>query len=106
MIGPASIRRRERRGAISNEWSKPTPEDRPRRFIPLQINTADFAGAVVEIEIGSEFGMIGFELIFRGRARGAVWRRAGRTAAAATAAAARLRRADRTTEMLGHVRLR
>ena len=54
----------ERRVRPCRQTGRATPEDRPHRLVALQIDAADFARAVIEIEVGRELRMVGLELIF------------------------------------------
>ena len=52
---------RERSGAERGEGLQPGFEDRADRFVPLQEDAADLAGAVVEVEVARQLCMLRFE---------------------------------------------
>src|SRR2546427_6499355 len=76
MIGPARVANRQRRHAQAAERLHPLAEDRRDGWVALEIHAAQRAGAVVDVEVAGEFGMVRLELI------------AGLTSAAAAATAA------------------
>ena len=59
VIGAASIGDGNRVHAHGLEGLHPFLEDRPGRFVPLQINAAEFAAAVVNVEVNGKFILSG-----------------------------------------------
>ena len=59
MIGAASVGDGNRVHAHGLEGLHPFLEDRPGRFVPLQINAAEFAAAVVNVEVNGKFILSG-----------------------------------------------
>src|SRR5262245_59994747 len=82
MIRAARVREREGFRAEVLEWLQPTAEERSRRLVALQIDAADFARAVVEVEVGGKF------LILRLAHEEPAWTRVGGGSLGARAAAA------------------
>src|SRR5215831_21202464 len=72
MVGTAGIRDSQRCKGILfrssdhiSERRKPGPEDRPNLLVPLHVDSTDFPGAVVEVEVTREFFVTGLELELR-----------------------------------------
>ena len=57
VVGAADALDRERRCAQRGKRLQPRFEDRADRFVPLQENAADLAGAVVEVEVARQLAM-------------------------------------------------
>src|SRR5882762_10362179 len=55
VVGSAGIGKRQGFGAQIVKRFEPATEERTHRLIPLHIDTANFAGPIVEIEIRAEF---------------------------------------------------
>src|SRR6185295_3598889 len=71
MIGAAGVGYGKSGGAHFAERRQPLTKNRPDRFVILQIHATDLAGAVIEIEVGTEFFVVRFRYQH-------AWRRAGR----------------------------
>src|SRR6185369_6756088 len=78
VVRSASIRDRQRVCTRVFEWRQPLPKQRTNAFIPLHVNPANLAGAVIEIEVTTEL------LVFR--FRNERWTSRSRTIAIAVAA--------------------
>ena len=57
VVGPAGVADRESGHAHVRERFHPRAEDGRDRFVPLQIDAADGAGAVVDVEVAGELGV-------------------------------------------------
>src|ERR1043165_528824 len=60
VIRAARVRDRERGRAHVSERSEPLPEQRSNAFVALQVNTADLARAVIEIEVAAQVFVLRF----------------------------------------------
>src|ERR1041384_2457549 len=60
VIGAARFRDRERVRAHISERREPLPEQRTNAFVPLQINAANLARAVIEIEVAAQIFVLRF----------------------------------------------
>src|SRR5882724_13438789 len=58
MVGAARVRNRDRAGAHVAEGHQPLSEKIPEAAIALQVNTANFSGAVIEIEIARKLFIV------------------------------------------------
>src|SRR5215471_2653263 len=87
MIRGPDVSQGHRRSAEIPVWIKQLEEHRPGRRVPLQVESTNTAGTIVEIEIGVELFIFRLELVVR-------W----------TGLA--LRRADFSPEVGRHVRVR
>src|SRR5918993_2195934 len=63
MVRSAGIADRQRRHPDAAERFHPVAEDRPDRLVLLQVDTADCAGAVVDIEVAGKLRVFGFQRI-------------------------------------------
>src|SRR5215469_10969195 len=62
VIGAARIANGDGGSAQIPEWRQPGFENRAHHIVALQIYAADTAGAVIEVEIAGEFGVLRFAL--------------------------------------------
>ena len=60
VVCAAGVAQRQRRSAQIVERRQPCAEDRARGLVALQINAADLAGAIVQVEIDRELLVLGF----------------------------------------------
>src|SRR6266404_4321387 len=72
VIRAAGVRDRKRLRAEIPEGREPLPEQRPHRFVALEIDAANFSGAIVEVEISVKLFVFGRGHQFRRRSRLAV----------------------------------
>src|SRR6185295_8166531 len=100
MIGSARVGYRKRGGAHFAERCQPLTKDWPDRFVILQIDAADLAGAVIEIEVGTEFFIVRFRYQHARRRAGRRRRCRGWTTGSTG------RRSFQFAKVFGHVSLR
>src|SRR5262245_21849829 len=77
MICAAGVGEGQSGSAEVFEWGEPGAEYGSARLIALQVNAANFAGTIVEVEVSSKFGMVRSQFIFSARTLAALQFRFG-----------------------------